>query len=271
MKVKLNQDVEKIFKRKEGCIKKETPKSNEIEINTKNLGTTILVAGMFVLTGFSLFLTMKTYKNMDKENYQSYVEENEVKPVSAPLEQEALEKKKEEEAQRKIEEEKKKKEEEAKIKAIEEQRKQKEMLAKKEAQKLEFTLPITGEISKDYCVESVVYYPTLDVWKTHEGIDIKAEQGASICAIESGKVIAVKQDPLYGKIIVIDHGQGYKSIYCNLEDETLVKEGEAVKKGKIIAKVGSSAICEKKESPHLHFEVTKDSKYINPKSIVNFN
>lgn len=275
MKIKLNQDVEKIFKRKEKCENNKKENQKEIEITPKNLGMSLLICGMFILTGFSLFLTIKTYKNMDREEYETYPQVNNIEAVSnninkeEELKQQAI--REEEEKQKKAEEERIKKQEEERKKAIEAEQRRKAELAKKEAQKLEFCLPLTGEIIKNYCVDSVVYYPTLDVWKTHEGIDIKAEEGASILACESGKVIAVKQDPLYGKIIVIDHGQGYKSIYCNLEEETLVKEGEAIKKGKVIAKVGSSAICEKKEAPHLHFEMTKDSKYVDPKSIINFN
>lgn len=266
MKIKLNKDVEKIFKRKEE--NKEEEKF--LELNFKNVSFALLVFSMLSVTVFSLFLTFKTYKNMGKEEYVEYVEEASTKTVET---EEDKEKKiaEEEEKQRLAEEARIKQKEEEKIKQKElEEIKRKEKIAKEKAQELNFTLPLTGEIIKKYSVNNVVYYETLDVWKIHEGIDIKAEEGASISVIESGKVISTKKDPLYGQIIVVEHGQGYKSIYCNLQNEILVKEGEVVKKGKVIAKVGSTAICEKKEGPHLHFEVTKDSKYIDPNTILNF-
>ena len=263
MKIKLNKDVEKIFKRKE----KKEEEEKFLELNLKNISFTLLVLCMLGITIFSLSLTFKTYKNMDKEDYVEYVEEASSKVVENakdPIKEEEERQKEAEEARiKKIEEDQRKKKE------LEEmQRKQK--IAKEKAQELNFCVPLTGEIIKKYSVDNVVYYETLDVWKIHEGIDIKAEEGASISVIESGKVISTKKDPLYGQIIVVEHGQGYKSIYCNLQEEILVKEGDAVKKGTVIAKVGSTAICEKKEGPHLHFEVTKDSKYIDPNTILNF-
>lgn len=267
MKIKLNKDVEQIFKRKEE--KKEEEKF--LEINLKNISFTFIILCMLGVSIFSLSLTLKTYKNIGKEEYVEYEEEASTETVQKidPIKEEDIES--EEEKQRLAEEARIKQQEEEKQKQKEaEEQKRKEKLAKEKAQELNFIVPLTGEIIKKYSVNNVVYYETLDVWKIHEGIDIKAEEGASISVIESGKVISTKKDPLYGQIIVVEHGQGYKSIYCNLQEEILVKEGEVVKKGKVIAKVGSTAICEKKEGPHLHFEVTKDSKYIDPNTILNF-
>lgn len=96
--------------------------------------------------------------------------------------------------------------------------------------------------------------------KTHEGLDIKANEGTLIRAISHGKVVFEGWMSGYGRMIVIAHGDGYASVYAHNQDH-LVKRGQIVKKGQAIAKLGSSG---RVSGPHVHFEVRKDGKALNP-------
>ena len=124
---------------------------------------------------------------------------------------------------------------------------------------LSFSMPVEGEISKDFAKDSLVYSETLKEWVTHMGIDIKAEKTTVVKAAESGTIKSIKNDPRYGLTVVIDHGDGYQTIYANLLTSEFVVEGENVEKGQSIGTVGNTAVFEVADEPHLHFEILKDS------------
>lgn len=139
---------------------------------------------------------------------------------------------------------------------------------KKETVKpLSFSKPLSGDILKIYSADKVIYSKTLELWKTHDGIDIKANIGESVKSIEKGVIEKIYDDAFYGKTIVIDHGQGYKSSYSNLDENVYVNVNQSVIKGKVIGKVGSTSIGEIKDDPHLHFMLFKDSNVTDPTSI----
>lgn len=134
----------------------------------------------------------------------------------------------------------------------------------KPEKKLEFIMPIQGEIMRDFTTDTLVYSNTLQEWIAHEGIDILADLSSPIKAVEAGEVIEIKNDPRYGSIIIIDHGQGFNSIYCNLSTLDMVHVGKKIEKGQVVSGVGNTALFEIKDNPHLHFELTKDGKTVNP-------
>lgn len=141
--------------------------------------------------------------------------------------------------------------------------------AKKEVvEKLVFTKPMDGEISKIFSNDKVIYSKTLELWKTHDGIDIKGEIGKNVSSIEKGKIDKVYNDSFLGYTVVIDHGQGYKSSYSNLSENVPVKVGEIVIKGQIIGQISNTAIGEIKDEPHLHFMLIKDGAVIDPTYII---
>lgn len=137
-----------------------------------------------------------------------------------------------------------------------------------EIKKLEFIMPLDGQVSKDFSEDTLIYSNTLEEWINHTGIDIKADKAIPVKAIENGTVIGVKQDPRYGYTIIIDHGQGYKSIYCNLSTLDMVFEGKTVEKGQVISGVGDTALFEIKDDVHLHLEIMFNEEYINPLDII---
>ena len=136
---------------------------------------------------------------------------------------------------------------------------------KEEAKKeISFEKPVDGEIMKEYAKDNLVYSETLKEWVTHLGIDIKAEKTSVVKSAEAGTVKSIKNDPRYGLTIVVDHEDGYQTVYSNLLTSEFVVEGEKVEKGQSLGTVGNTAVFEIADEPHLHFEILKDSIQINP-------
>ena len=128
----------------------------------------------------------------------------------------------------------------------------------------EFKMPVSGEIMKEFADNKLVYSSTLDVWTTHNGIDIAADKTTVVKASADGTVKSIKNDPRYGITIIVEHVNGYKTVYSNLLSTEFVVEGEKVKQGQSIGTVGNSATFEVSDEPHLHFEILKNNEQLNP-------
>lgn len=126
-------------------------------------------------------------------------------------------------------------------------------------------MPAMGRVTTAFAMDTLVYSKTLEQWNCHSGIDIAADIGTPVKAVLDGTIAVVtNNDPKLGVVIVIDHGGGVKTLYGNLNSDKLVKEGEQVKKGQVISAIGKTAPYEIEDPPHLHFEVLKDGKNIDP-------
>ncbi len=135
---------------------------------------------------------------------------------------------------------------------------------KKETKEVKFIAPLKGEIIREFANDSLVYSKTLEEWITHNGIDIKADKTSVVGAAAEGTVFAIKNDPRYGLTVIINHDNGYQTVYSNLLTAEFVVEGEKVEAGQTIGTVGNSATFEIGDDYHLHFEVLKDNKAIAP-------
>ena len=133
-----------------------------------------------------------------------------------------------------------------------------------ENKELSFEKPIDGEIVKEYAKDNLIYSNTLQEWTTHLGIDIKADKTTVVKSAEAGKVKSIKNDPRYGLTIVIEHENGYQTVYSNLLSSEFVVEGEKVEKGQSIGTVGNTAAFEIADEAHLHFEILKDCVQVDP-------
>lgn len=129
---------------------------------------------------------------------------------------------------------------------------------------LSFQLPVEGDITNKFAKENLIYSQTLQEWVTHTGIDIKADKTTVVKAAEDGTIKSIKNDPRYGLTIVIEHENGFETVYANLLSSEFVEEGEKVVKGQSIGTVGNTAAFESAEEPHLHFEILKDSIQVDP-------
>lgn len=107
-------------------------------------------------------------------------------------------------------------------------------------------------------------HPTTGVYKLHSGCDISSSgiRGASIYAAKGGTVMKAGYNRGYGNYVLINHGDGYATLYGHA-DTLLVSAGQVVNKGDVIGYVGNTGYS---TGPHLHFEVMKNGEYTNPLS-----
>ena len=107
-------------------------------------------------------------------------------------------------------------------------------------------------------------HPIYKTRKMHSGMDFSAKSGTPIYATGDGQISKVRKSRKgYGNHVIIDHGYGYKTLYAHMK-KYAVKKGQKVKRGDVIGYVGSTGTS---VAPHLHYEVHKDGRKINP---VNF-
>ena len=127
-----------------------------------------------------------------------------------------------------------------------------------------FVNPVDGEKIKDYSSDNLVYSVTLDEWTTHLGIDYKSEKTDIVKASADGKIKSIKNDPRYGLTVVIEHTNGFESVYSNLLTAEFITVGEEVKQGQTIATVGNTARFEIADETHLHFEIKQNGENVDP-------
>ena len=128
-----------------------------------------------------------------------------------------------------------------------------------------FTMPVENStVTKEFTSSTVVYNQTLGVYTGHMGVDFSAEAGSNVVAVYDGKIESITTSYLQGTTIVINHGNGLKSLYNSLDALETLEEGQSVSKGEVIGYVSDNNRQEYKDGPHLHFEVTKDGKWIDP-------
>ncbi|MCR5718878.1 MAG: M23 family metallopeptidase [Oscillospiraceae bacterium] len=126
--------------------------------------------------------------------------------------------------------------------------------------------PVKGEILQPFSAGSLVKSPTTGVWQTHNGTDYAAPLGDSVRATAAGSVSQITEDALWGVTVTIDHKNGYITRYCNLGSSLSVSEGDTVEAGTVIGAVGQTADAESTLPPHVHFEVMKDGRFIDPET-----
>lgn len=135
---------------------------------------------------------------------------------------------------------------------------------------LAFIRPVQGEISVPFSTGALLYSKSMGDWRTHDGIDFKAEEGESVSAAAGGTVEKVYEDNFYGLTIIIDHGGGLKSIYSGLSSvNDVTKAGQKVKQGQRIGAVGNSAVVEAADGAHLHFAAERGGVRVDPSELID--
>jgi len=130
--------------------------------------------------------------------------------------------------------------------------------------------PVAGEIIWGFAVSELIYSRTLDQWMTHAGVDIASPKGSEVRAVYGGTVNRVYLDDALGVTIEITCANGILTVYANLKEAPPVKEGNRVSAGDVIGYVGTSALSECGDQSHLHFELYKDGKPVDPNGYVLF-
>lgn len=131
-----------------------------------------------------------------------------------------------------------------------------------------YVMPVSGEMTTGFSITAPIYSETLKDWRIHDGIDISAALGDNVVAVNDGAVEKINSDDIYGITVVIKHTDGRRSTYCNLEDSVELEEGQLIKQGDIVGKVGNTAVFEISDGPHLHFEMSENGNKIDPLSVI---
>ncbi len=118
-------------------------------------------------------------------------------------------------------------------------------------------LPLQGKTVTPFSTEALLYSETMGDWRTHNGVDIAAEEGAAVVAAAGGKVTAVVNDYWMGSTVTIACSDQYELTYASLSQPT-VSAGDTVQAGDRIGSVGSTALQEEALGPHLHFSVVRN-------------
>lgn len=135
------------------------------------------------------------------------------------------------------------------------------------AEKVSFIAPISiGNVIGEWSADIPVFSNTMEDYRVHLGVDIEADEGAPVYAAADGTVESVEFHPMMGQTVVINHADGYRTVYRNMQTSVPdgIEAGASVKAGDEIGYVGNTALLEIAENPHLHFEIYKDDVSENP-------
>ena len=118
-------------------------------------------------------------------------------------------------------------------------------------------------IITSYCGERE--NPILHKQEVHDGVDIAVAEGTEVRAVKSGIVTEVRTSDTYGKLIKYETEDGYEVMYAHLS-KVLVKEGEKIRQGQIVAKSGNTGLS---TGPHLHYGIYRKGELIDPLSFLS--
>ena len=124
--------------------------------------------------------------------------------------------------------------------------------------------PVSGEVIMDYAMDCLCYNPTTRDWRTHNGMDFAAENGAEVLAAADGTVYTIYNDETMGTTVVIRHEDGYVTTYSSMHEDVLVSVGQDVELGQPIGYVGTTALVETVLGDHVHFSVSCAGQPVDP-------
>lgn len=130
---------------------------------------------------------------------------------------------------------------------------------------IEFIMPVKdATIIKDYVGASVVYNQTLGLYSGHKAMDFASTEGAEVYCVYDGVVESVQISKVNGTTVVVDHGNGLKTVYNSIEADENLQEGVTLLKGDVIGYVSDNNKTEHLDGAHLHFEVLENGEKIDP-------
>jgi murein DD-endopeptidase MepM/ murein hydrolase activator NlpD len=130
-----------------------------------------------------------------------------------------------------------------------------------------FTLPMEEfEAGREAVLDRLVWNSTMAHFRTHNGMDFLAAQGAEVRAITGGTVLSVTHTQLQASVVKIQHEDGFVSTYMGLDTDIAVEAGDVVKGGDTIGVLAASMPYERSVGPHLHLEMELNNQLVNPLS-----
>lgn len=124
-------------------------------------------------------------------------------------------------------------------------------------------MPFAGNILINYSADKSVYFPTLQQYKCNPALVLAATSGESVKAAANGMVSRIYDDPMTGKTVVMNLGNGYELTYGQLQEVT-VSEGTYVAEGEIFAQIAEPTRYYAVEGSNLYLKLTKDGVPVNP-------
>ncbi len=126
----------------------------------------------------------------------------------------------------------------------------------------DYAVPVSGHNSSGFGYR---LHPILNIVRFHYGTDLAAASGEDVLAFADGTVTFAGWSDSFGNYIRIDHGDGWETLYAHC-GTLYVSAEQTVARGERIALVGATGMA---TGPHLHFELTRDGRYLNPEYYIN--
>ncbi len=132
-----------------------------------------------------------------------------------------------------------------------------------------FSTPIYGKVQKPFSIDAPIYSKTMDDWRIHQGVDISSAYGTEVYFAQDGVVSDIGHDINLGSYISVKNGP-FELKYASVAAGVVFNIGDNVYKGQLIGTVDDSCISEICDEPHLHFEIKKDGKHVDPTELIFF-
>lgn len=137
-----------------------------------------------------------------------------------------------------------------------------------QAEDTKFLMPVEGKVVCAFSGNELIFNKFLSDWRSHNGIDISCDKDSAIYASADGIVSEILDNSM-GKSVLIEHENGYVSVYSNMSEEIEVKAGDKLEAGALIGKVSDSNPSDFTQDYHLHFEILHNDEYVDPQELLN--
>ena len=131
-----------------------------------------------------------------------------------------------------------------------------------------YIMPLDGEMINGFSAGELVKSKTLGEWRTHDGIDIKADEGSPVKSVGDGVVTDIRDDRQWGVVVEIEYPD-FTAVYAGISSEVLVSKDSKVSLGDVIGYVANSSVIESAEDSHLHFAAKVNGQWVDPLSLLN--
>lgn len=125
------------------------------------------------------------------------------------------------------------------------------------------------EVLREYSEKKPSYSKTLDVWEIHKALDISSTKGSDVKSLTSGVVTDIFSSDKYGySVKVKNEEKGIVVVYSNLDKNTKVEKDQKIAEGQVLGKAGESSKAESEDGSHIHLEVYKNDKLVDPSELL---